>query len=73
MAHRMNPHEAREERGSWQSEVEKLGELWCGFMHDSPRWPIHGQYECGQCGRRHPVPWAQPRIPPAADFQAARI
>jgi hypothetical protein len=35
----------------------ELGDLWCHFMHASPRWPIHGQYECGVCGRRFLVPW----------------
>jgi hypothetical protein len=37
----------------------RLGDLWCEFMHASPMWPIHGHYECGECGRRHPVPWAE--------------
>jgi hypothetical protein len=41
-----------------QNGVSKLGELWCDLMHDSPMWPIHGQYECRTCGRRHPVGWA---------------
>jgi hypothetical protein len=27
-------------------------------MHDSPMWPIHGEYECRTCGRRYPVLWA---------------
>src|SRR2546425_3385940 len=35
----------------------KLGMLWCALMHDSPMWPIHGEYQCRTCGRRHPVPW----------------
>jgi hypothetical protein len=39
-------------------QINRLGDLWCTFMHASPMWPIHGQYECGTCGRRHPVPWA---------------
>jgi hypothetical protein len=40
-------------------QIDRLGDLWCTFMHTSPMWPIHGQYECGACGRRHPVPWAE--------------
>jgi hypothetical protein len=40
----------------WQ--MDDLGELWCRLMHDSPRWPIHGEYECGTCFRHYPVPWA---------------
>lgn len=49
----------------------KLRALWCGIMHDSPMWPIHGEYQCRACGRRYPVPWATehfvearvPRVP----------
>jgi hypothetical protein len=37
--------------------LDKLGEAWCGLMHDEPMWPIHGQYECRTCGRHYPVPW----------------
>jgi len=40
-----------------ESHFEKIGTLWCELMHSSPMWPIHGQYECGVCGRRYPVPW----------------
>jgi hypothetical protein len=36
----------------------KLGALWCVLMHDSPAWPIHGEYQCRRCGRHYPVPWA---------------
>jgi hypothetical protein len=32
-----------------QIEVERIGLLWCNVMHDAPRWPIHGKYECGAC------------------------
>jgi len=41
-----------------------LGALWCSLMHDSPMWPIHGHYECRECGRRYAVPWAtqQPAV-----------
>jgi hypothetical protein len=43
-----------EDERNW---VESLGDVWCGLMHTSPMWPIHGQYECGVCGRRYLVPW----------------
>jgi hypothetical protein len=35
-------------------------DLWCRVMHNSLMWPIHGQAQCRRCGRRRPVPWAQP-------------
>ena len=38
--------------------ARKLGSLWCVVMHDSPTWPIHGEYRCRTCGRQFPVPWA---------------
>lgn len=38
--------------------VGKLGTLWCGLMHDSAMWPMHGHYECRTCGRIYPVAWA---------------
>jgi len=41
-----------------QSFAERLGAMWCGFMHDEPKWPLHGQYQCGACGRVYPVQWA---------------
>jgi hypothetical protein len=28
-----------------QNAVSKLGVMWCDLMHNSPMWPIHGQYE----------------------------
>lgn len=37
----------------------EIGGLWCSLMHDSPRWPIHGRYECGACGRQYRVPWTE--------------
>jgi hypothetical protein len=45
-----------------------IGGLWCSLMHDSPRWPVHGHYECGVCGRRYRVPWAE-----AASTGAAQV
>jgi len=49
------------EAGAAQAETGKLGVLWCSFMHDAPRWPIHGEYQCGVCGRHYPVPWTESR------------
>jgi hypothetical protein len=43
-------------RRTWRM---RLGDVWCSFAHDSPMWPIHGQYECRLCGRRYSVPWAK--------------
>ena len=49
-----------------QTAAWRFGMLWCDFMHDSPMWPIHGEYECRVCGRRYPVPWAGNRLLPAS-------
>lgn len=43
-----------------------IGAAWCSRMHDSPRWPIHGRYECGVCGRRFRVPWGEAKSAAAA-------
>jgi hypothetical protein len=40
------------------SRSRQIGELWCGLMHSSPMWPIHGHYECRTCGRRYAVAWS---------------
>jgi hypothetical protein len=52
--------------------LEKLGEVWCGLMHDAAMWPINGQYECRTCGRHYPVPWSVER-PFAAVGHAAAL
>src|SRR2546422_563673 len=58
---------------------QKLGTLWCGFMHDSPMWPIHGQYQCRTCGRQYLVPWAGDAVRPrvhqagASSFRSALL
>lgn len=41
--------------GSW---LERIGRLWCRFLHDAAMWPIHGTYECRVCHRRYGVEWA---------------
>jgi hypothetical protein len=48
-----------------------VGALLCVFMHDSPMWPIHGQYQCRTCGRHYPVPWAGDDIAPAPELGLA--
>jgi hypothetical protein len=53
-----------------QTAAGKLGTLWCDLMHDSPMWPIHGQYQCRTCGRRYPVAWSGERL--AAEIRPAR-
>jgi hypothetical protein len=50
---------------AWQTAVWNAGRSWCGLMHSSPMWPIHGQYQCGDCGRRYSVPWAVETLQPA--------
>jgi len=50
---------------AWQTAAWKAGRSWCGLMHNSPMWPIHGQYQCGDCGRRYSVPWAVETFEPA--------
>jgi hypothetical protein len=32
-----------------------LGAIWCGLMHESVMWPIHGRYQCRVCGRHYPA------------------
>jgi hypothetical protein len=32
-----------------------LGTVWCSLVHDSPMWPVHGEYECRICGRHYPA------------------
>jgi hypothetical protein len=51
----------------------RFGALWCSLMHDSARWPIHGQYECRTCGRRYAVPWAEPQRTVAAGHRNAPV
>ena len=35
--------------------LSRMGDLWCSLTHDSVLWPVHGQYECRNCGRRYPA------------------
>ena len=57
-----NAESTRTVEGS-SSPVNKLGNLWCALMHDSPGWPIHGHYTCLACGRRHLVGWEREEGP----------
>src|SRR5437588_11136417 len=55
-----------------RQNIGKFGALWCGVMHDSPMWPIHGEYECRICGRRYQLQWAGDRpLPISAKLTAA--
>lgn len=49
---------------------DKIGSWWCSLMHASPMWPVHGEYECRQCGRRHKVAWAD--VMPSRAANASR-
>jgi len=49
------------ERINLSERMNRIGDLWCEFMHAAPMWPIHGHYECAVCGRRIPVSWAGTR------------
>jgi hypothetical protein len=59
--------------------TKKVGDAWCRIMHDSPMWPIHGQYQCRRCMRRFPVPWeagisaASPQAKPRPGFWSALV
>jgi hypothetical protein len=58
-----------------QDFAGQLGAMWCGFMHNSPMWPIHGQYQCRTCGRHYPVQWggesSQIYLAPSPSFKSA--
>ena len=43
------------------SLFERLGVLWCHAMHNSPMWPIRGEYRCRKCGRGFQIAWAGER------------
>ena len=40
-----------------ETGMERFGQWWCRVMHNAPTWPIHSEYGCRTCGRRHAVPW----------------
>jgi hypothetical protein len=50
-----------------RERMQRLGEIWCGVMHDEPMWPVHNHYECRRCGRRYRVAWT-----PAVAMRPAR-
>ena len=39
--------------------MRAVAAFWCSIAHDSPKWPIHGHYACGVCGREYPVEWSK--------------
>jgi hypothetical protein len=43
--------------------VEKLGSLWCRYLHAAVMWPIHGHYNCRVCYRQYPVLWESTYAP----------
>ena len=63
--------------GAWRTAAWKAGRSWCELMHDTLMWPIHGQYQCGACGRRYSVPWGGdifPAVPAKlAEVEPAQI
>lgn len=64
-------------QAAWQTAAGTAVTFWCDLMHDSPMWPIHGQYECRTCGRRYFVPWVEDAIQPGpaelADVEPAHL
>ncbi len=53
-----------DEPNARRKAYSKLGAIWCGLMHNTAMWPIHGEYQCRTCGRHCPVPWAGARLLP---------
>ncbi len=43
---------------------DRVGAMWCGLMHNGVMWPIHGQYQCAECGRHYPVEWTGDQTSP---------
>ena len=41
--------------------LDRLADMWCRRMHDSPMLPIHGRYQCRKCHRYHDVSWEPPK------------
>jgi hypothetical protein len=39
--------------------AQTMAELWCDLMHESPMLPIHGRYQCHDCGRVYRVQWME--------------
>ena len=39
-------------------QLNRLGELWCRWMHTKSSWPMNGRYQCLVCGRQYVIPWA---------------
>jgi len=41
----------------FRTGLHRLRRMWCGFMHNSLSWPMHGTYKCRRCGIVYTVPW----------------
>jgi hypothetical protein len=46
-----------------RAKFSVIGKAWCRTMHKRTMWPIHGEYECSTCLRRHPVMWTRDVAP----------
>lgn len=40
--------------------IEAIAIWWCRTMHERISRPMHGQYQCWECGRKFDVAW-EPR------------
>jgi hypothetical protein len=38
---------------------DKISAGWCKTMHNRATWPIHGRYQCLECGRQYAVLWTE--------------
>jgi hypothetical protein len=47
--------EAHKESAVFERMQSRIGRLWCTMVHDSPMWPVNGEYECRRCGQRYPA------------------
>jgi len=52
-----HPGEAGCSKMAAWSLTKTAGDVWCRIPHESPMWPIHGEYRCRRYMRRFPVPW----------------
>ncbi len=44
--------------------LDQIEEFWCVRTHSALLWPFRGEYRCGVCHRRYPVPFAAVRMQP---------
>jgi hypothetical protein len=43
----------------------QVGTVWCTLAHNKVMWPVHGHYECRECGRLYPAFAEEPAGKPA--------